>query len=169
MITARFALKVGIPSMRWKNWKKLLKLFLKGGAFYPSCSSPEKFLLWLMPRFDWTDLEYRFFSPLNFMFKYFTFPLYLIAIRRAASVTRFFKISPLWQKFTSLWQIFDGNDLAKCWAYFDKFMTILGKLSLSQIAKYWKIFQPSGHTDSSKQLFEKDVIGLLIGFEFLCR
>ena len=109
------------------------------------------------------------FSPLNFMFKYFTFPLYLISILRAASVTRFFKISPLWQKFTSLWQIFDGNDLAKCWAYFDKFMTLLGKLSLSQIAKYWKIFQPSGHTDSSKQLFEKDVIGLLIGFEFLCR
>ena len=46
------------------------------------------------------------------------------------NVTRFGKIWPLWQKFTSLWQIFDGlfviwqnaeptvEKLYHCWAYF---------------------------------------------------
>ena len=44
------------------------------------------------------------------------------------SMTRFGEISPLLQKFTSLWQIFRRliSYLSKCQAYFVKFVTLLG-------------------------------------------
>ena len=54
--------------------------------------------------------------------------LQLILMEVLNSVTRFGEISPLLQKFTSLWQIFRRliSYLSKCQAYFGKFVTLLG-------------------------------------------
>ena len=70
--------------------------------------------------------------------------------RFLASVTSFAEISPLLQNFKSLWQFFDRifliwqNDeptLANLEHYWANF-----RFSLLLMAKYWKIFQPVGHT-----------------------
>ena len=57
------------------------------------------------------------------------------------SVTRFGEISPLWQNFTSLWQISGGLHLI--WQIveptFGEFVTLLGYFLSVQMAKYWKI------------------------------
>ena len=48
-----------------------------------------------------------------------------------SSVTRFGEISPTWQKFTSLWQIFDG--LFLIWQS--------AKPTLANLRHYWANFQ----------------------------
>ena len=64
------------------------------------------------------------------------------------SVTRFCEISTLWQNFNRLWEIF-GRGLfwysANIWTCFGNFM-ILGKFSITQTSKDWKIISTSGHT-----------------------
>ena len=71
-------------------------------------------------------------------------------------MTRFGEISPLWQKFTSLWQIFDSSFHSRQNIELTgKFVTLLGKFSLLLMAKYSKIIQPSGHMVLSLQLMQK--------------
>ena len=86
-----------------------------------------------------------------------------------SSVTRFGKILPLWQKFTSLWQIFNGlflfwqntePTLANLWRY-------LANFHCCKWPKYWKIIYPSGHSDSQSQtplvlIFETEIIFFLV-------
>ena len=53
----------------------------------------------------------------------------------------------IWRNFDTLANVYKSlgifwrfiPHLAKCWTYFDKFVTLLGEFSLSQMAKYWKI------------------------------
>ena len=61
----------------------------------------------------------------------------LRGIQPTTSVTRFGEISPLWQKFSRLWQIVDG--LFFIWQNVDPILLIcyiIGLISLLQMAKY---------------------------------
>ena len=66
----------------------------------------------------------------------------------------------IWQNFTNLAKVYKSLAnfwrfiycLAKCWASFGKFVTFLDTFSLLQLAKYWKIISPSGHTTRQPQL-----------------
>ena len=50
----------------------------------------------------------------------------------------------LWKSFREFLRVFQF--LAKCWTYFCNFSILLCKISLLQMAKYWTIILPSGHT-----------------------
>ena len=69
----------------------------------------------------------------------------------------------IWRNFTTLTKFYKSLEkywrfisyLAKHYTDFVKFVTVLGKFSLSQTAQYWNIIYPSGHTNSQIRMFVK--------------
>ena len=71
-----------------------------------------------------------------------------VTVLITSSVSRFGESLPLWHSFKSLEQNVDG--LFSIWQnliFLCQNNMILGKFSLSQLVTYFKIIQPSGHTD----------------------
>ena len=145
-----------------------MKDFLKGDVGLivefqsPFCFLKIKIFVFILSSKEYLNVQFKLLVlMLEFMtfaknyFVIFTTKKVTIVLFLASSVTRFGEISPLWQNFNSIWEIFGMvliwylANFCTCFGSFMLLLCFMGKFSLTHTTKDLIIIWPCGHTASS--------------------